>query len=139
MTHINLSKSLLIIAGWLCLSLCAAPKALGQTVAPPPPPRPVFTPQPTPKMPPYKSVQSASVPQGWQKYEFGAVPFFSVMLPAKHETTSQTLDLGGTLPGQAFTLMGETDKGAYIAYFVENVPNNSRAHGRGVQAEILRG
>lgn len=129
MTHTNLLKSLLVTAFLLCLFLCPAPEVLGQTGKTPPPPpqpaptpQPVFKPQTAPTMPPYKPIQSASVPKGWQKYEFGAVPFFSVMLPTQHEIETNNIQMGGTASAKAFTLSGETDEGVYIAHFVENLP-----------------
>lgn len=124
-----------LCAAALCAALCAAtPRAQGQagpaTNPPPPPPKVVLqveppaaapTPKPPPP-PPSKVVQGATVPAGWQKYEFGEPRLFSVALPAKHEVETEVVKLGPKLFAPGYTYSGETDDGTYIAYYMEKLP-----------------
>lgn len=111
------------LAGLLALALCVASgvarpgRAAAQTPTPTPPPV-----APKPPALPYKAVPGPRPAEGWQRYEFGASPFASVALPARHETHSEFLPVDANAAASAYSFSGETDDGLYMAYIVENLP-----------------
>jgi hypothetical protein len=98
------------------------PPPPAQTGPPAPAPTPVITAPKPPAPPAVKVVAGARVPAGWQKYEFGQPRLFAVALPPKYEVETEMVKMAPKLFSPAYTYLGETDDGTYIAYYMENLP-----------------
>ena len=67
-------------------------------------------------------LEDKSAPPGWQKYQFGAEPLFSVLLPVKYEASAEVVEMGGETPTISYTYIAETDTSIYLALLTDNMP-----------------
>jgi hypothetical protein len=90
-----------------------------QGATPPPPPGAAQT---AVKMPPSRTVEDASAPAGWKKYEFGATPLFTILLPAEHESAAVQVPMGGSDTATTYVYVGQGDSGVFMTMYVEDMP-----------------
>ena len=108
-------SSLIIRALLLAASLGAPVATLAQRAGPPPAP-------PPPTAPSYRVTNEATAPAGWKRYEFGASPVISVLLPGVPEEFTEQKPLGGAKPSTMRFFTSGTDTAVYAAYYAEDLP-----------------
>ncbi|HEX8745919.1 MAG TPA: hypothetical protein VF717_01905, partial [Pyrinomonadaceae bacterium] len=96
----------------LFTSLPVAAQGSRQNQGPPPPP----------KAPAYRIASDASAPAGWNRYEFGAGPVVSALLPSRPEEFKEIKSLGASKPSTMYTYISDAEGAVYGVYYGEDMP-----------------